>query len=61
MANTLMVDDQSRVRQLISEELIFEGHQVHGLGKAESVREHLQGFQPDVVLLDLFLDGFEGF
>ena len=61
MANILIVDDQSCVRQLISEELIFEGHQVHGLGKAESVREHLQGFQPDLVLLDLFLNGFQGF
>lgn len=61
MANILIIDDQSCVRQLISEELVLEGHQVHSLGKAELVREHLQAFQPDLVLLDLFLDGFEGF
>jgi DNA-binding NtrC family response regulator len=61
MANILIIDDQSCVRRVVSEELIFEGHQVHGLGKAASVREHLQGSQPDLVLLDLFLDGFEGF
>lgn len=61
MANILIIDDQSCVCQLISEELVFEGHQVHSLGKAKLVREHLQNFKPDLVLLDLFLDGFEGF
>jgi DNA-binding NtrC family response regulator len=61
MASILVVDDQSSVRQVISEELILEGYQVRSLGDSESVREHLQLFQPDLVLLDLYLDGFEGF
>jgi len=55
------IDDQQCIRQLISEELILEGHQVCSLGDAESVREHLQLFQTDLVLLDLFLDGPDGF
>jgi two-component system response regulator GlrR len=61
MASILIIDDQSGVRQLISEELILEGHQVRSLGDAESVRGHLQRFRPDIVLLDLYLDGPEGF
>ena len=61
MARILVVDDQSCVRQIISEELILEGHQVRSLGDAESVRGHLQRFRPDLVLLDLYLDGPEGF
>jgi hypothetical protein len=29
-------------RELLSEELILKGYQVHSVGDAESVREHLQ-------------------
>ncbi|MBW1858936.1 MAG: response regulator [Deltaproteobacteria bacterium] len=61
MASILIIDDQSGVRQLISEELILEGHQVRSLGDTKSAREHLQRSRPDLVLLDLYLDGPEGF
>ena len=61
MANILIVDDQQCVRKLLSEELIPEGHRVHVLGSAESVSGHLRFSKPDLVLLDLYLDGPEGF
>jgi DNA-binding NtrC family response regulator len=61
MANILIVDDQTCVRQLLSEELILEGHRVHDVGDAQSVRGHLRFSQPDLVLLALYLDGAEGF
>jgi DNA-binding NtrC family response regulator len=61
MANILIVDDQLCIRQLVSEELILEGHRVAGLDSAESARRYLQSSQPDLVLLDLYLDGPEGF
>ena len=62
MANILIVDDQPCIRELLSEELIFEGHGVHGVGDAESVREYLLCTRPDLILLDLYLEGgLEGF
>ncbi|UCD87743.1 MAG: response regulator [Desulfobacterales bacterium] len=61
MANILIIDDQPCVRQLISEELILEGYQVHGVGDVESVREHLQFLQLAPVFLDLYLEGSERF
>jgi two-component system response regulator (stage 0 sporulation protein F) len=61
MASILIIDDQPCVRQIISEELILEGHRVRSLGDVELVGAHLQRFQTDIVLLDLFLDEFEGF
>lgn len=61
MANILIIDDQACVRQLISEELVLEGHRVHGAGDVRSVREHLQSCKPDLVLLDLYLEGPQGF
>jgi DNA-binding NtrC family response regulator len=61
MANILIVDDQQCVRKLLSEELILEGHRVNALDSAESVSGHLRFSKPDLVLLDLYLDGPDGF
>jgi DNA-binding response OmpR family regulator len=61
MANILVVDDQLYIRKLLSEELILEGHKVTCIGDAESAGTYLQSFQPDLVLLDLYIDGPQGF
>jgi two-component system NtrC family response regulator len=61
MAKVLVVDDQTCIRQLISRVLVLEGYEVHGLGNAQSVMEYLVSSQPDIVLLDLYMDGPEGF
>lgn len=61
MPNILIVDDQPCVQQLLSEELIREGYRVASVGDAKSLKEHLIFSQPDLVLLDLYLDGPEGF
>ncbi len=60
MANILIVDDQPCVRQVISEELAGEGYWVAGVGDAASARAHLKDLPPDLVLLDLYLDGSHG-
>ncbi len=60
MANILVVDDQACVRELFSLVLTSEGHTVTGTGDASSVITHLKSSRPDLVLLDLHLDGPEG-
>ena len=60
MARILIVDDQKCIREVLSEELSSEGHQVTMAGDAESVKGHLRFSQPDLVLLDLYLDGPDG-
>jgi len=60
MANILIVDDQPSFRELLSEELTHEGYRVSSIGDAESIHGHLRDSRPDLVLLDLCLDGFEG-
>jgi DNA-binding response OmpR family regulator len=57
MANILIIDDQPCVRQVLSEELAGEGYWVTGVGDAGSARAHLKALSPDLVLLDLYLDG----
>ena len=61
MQQILIIDDQQCVRELISEELISEGYQVHSLGDAKSVKVNLRFSKPDLVLLDLYLKETEGF
>jgi CheY-like chemotaxis protein len=60
MSNILIVDDQPYLRELFSEELTDEGYGVVSVPDAESVMLCLRHSKPDLVLLDLYLDGFEG-
>ena len=60
MPNILIIDDQPCVRALLSEELAADGYRVEGLGDGDSVRTHLRSTRPDLVLLDLYLDGSDG-
>ncbi|MBW1678149.1 MAG: response regulator [Deltaproteobacteria bacterium] len=60
MANILIVDDQQCIRELLAEELMCEGYWVESVGDGESVGEHIRSSRPDLVLLDLYLDGPDG-
>lgn len=60
MAKILVVDDQACIRELLSEELSSEGYAVATAGDPESVKGHLRFSPPDLVLLDLHLDGPNG-
>ena len=60
MANILIIDDQPHLRELFSEELIDEGYEVTSVSDAKSVRGCFENSRPDLVVLDLYLNGFEG-
>ena len=60
MANILIVDDQPYVRELLSEKLAYEGYGVTGVSDVESILEHLRDSRPDLVLLDLYIEGCKG-
>lgn len=59
MSNILIVDDQPYLRELFSQELVDEGYGVETVPRAESVILRLRRSKPDLILLDLYLDGFE--
>ena len=59
-AHILIVDDQRYIRELLSTQLAEEGYRVSGVEDIESIWKHFGDSRPDLVLLDLFLDGFEG-
>lgn len=60
MPDILIVDDQPYLQEFFSEELTNEGYGVVSVNDAESVRDYLRNSRPDIVLLDLYLNGFEG-
>lgn len=60
MPNILIVDDQPHLQQFVSEELMDEGYSVVSVSDAESVRGCLRNSKTDLVLLDLYLNGFQG-
>jgi DNA-binding NtrC family response regulator len=60
MASILIVDDRAYVREILSEELAFEGYHIASVDDAESMWGHLRHSQPDLVILDLCLQGLTG-
>ena len=60
MADILIVDDQACIREFVSDGLLSEGYRVATAANAESVGRHLRLPQPDLIVLDLYLDGPDG-
>jgi DNA-binding NtrC family response regulator len=60
MANILVVDDQPFPGELLKKELADEGHHITCVGDADCVMSLIEDSRPDMVLLDLYLQGFEG-
>jgi len=60
MANILVVDDELGIRDLLSEILNDEGHQVELAENAAQARAVRQRLRPDLVLLDIWMPDTDG-
>lgn len=60
MANILVVDDELGIRDLLSEILFDEGHQVELAENAAQAREARHQMRPDLVLLDIWMPDTDG-
>ena len=60
MANILVVDDELGIRELLFEILDDEGHSVELAENAAQARQHRQRYQPDLVLLDIWMPDTDG-
>jgi DNA-binding NtrC family response regulator len=60
MANILIVDDELGIRELLSDILGDEGHTVELAENAAQAREALPRFQPELVLLDIWMPDTDG-
>lgn len=60
MANILVVDDELGIRDLLSEILFDESHQVELAENAAQARQARQRMRPDLVLLDIWMPDTDG-
>jgi CheY-like chemotaxis protein len=60
MVSVLVVDDESDIREAVSEVLEDEGFIVHGAGDGAEGLRKARAHHPDVVLLDLMMPGMNG-
>ena len=56
----LVVDDNAANLKLVRVVLTGDGYDVRVAGDAEEARRVLQGFRPDLILMDLQLPGMDG-
>jgi two-component system phosphate regulon response regulator OmpR len=57
----LLVDDDSRIRELVSRYLHAAGYRVTTAGDAAEARKHLDGLSFDLIILDVMMPGENGF
>jgi two-component system response regulator (stage 0 sporulation protein F) len=60
MANILLVDDQPYMGEFLAEELSGMGHSLKQVGDGDSLFFELEEASPDLVLLDLYINDFDG-
>jgi DNA-binding response OmpR family regulator len=57
----LLVDDDTRLREIVGMALEGEGYRVKGAGSAEEAVEAVERDNPDLMILDVMLPGRDGF
>jgi DNA-binding response OmpR family regulator len=60
MAEILIIDDQIDMRELLRDDLMDEGHRITCIGNADELVTAMDENHFDLILLDLYLNGFEG-
>jgi two-component system, response regulator, stage 0 sporulation protein F len=60
MAKILLVDDQPYMGEILAEELADMGHNLTWVNDGDSLIIEIEDTGPDLILLDLYFDGFEG-
>ena len=61
MAKMLVVDDDPAIRQLLTDALEMDDHDVRTAANGLDALEMFEGIRPDFVILDLMMPGLDGY
>ena len=57
----LVVEDDPTLRETLAEVLLDEGHEVRAAAHGDEALDHLDGWEPDIILLDLMMPTMDAF
>jgi CheY-like chemotaxis protein len=57
----LVVEDDVTLRETLAEVLVDEGHEVRAAAQGHEALEHLDGWEPHVILLDVMMPRMDAF
>jgi CheY-like chemotaxis protein len=60
VARVLVVEDDESIRDILAEALAEDGHGVTATGDAAAALRYLEGWRPDLIVLDLLLPDLDG-
>ncbi|MES1157973.1 MAG: ATP-binding protein [Haliangium ochraceum] len=60
-ARIVLVEDNVDIRETLAELLVLEGYQVEGAGDGPQGLNRILALEPDIVLIDVGLPGFDGY
>jgi DNA-binding response OmpR family regulator len=60
MANILVLDDSKNLLQMLKEVLQLHNYEVRTALTRSSLLAHMEIFKPDIILMDIFLEGSNG-
>jgi CheY-like chemotaxis protein len=60
MPRVLVVDDDESLRLLYTSELAEEGYEIDAVSSGKEALEFIEGTKPDVVILDIKMEGMDG-
>lgn len=55
-----VVDDENDIREILKVNLINEGYEIQSFASAEDAKEGLFSGSPDLIILDIMMDGMDG-
>lgn len=61
VARILVVEDDGALRETLAEVLVDEGHEVRSAAHGHEALEHLDGWEPHVILLDLMMPTMDAY
>ena len=60
-ARILLVEDDLTLRETLAEVLVDEGHEVRAAAHGDEALDHLDGWEPDLILLDVMMPTMDAY